>query len=83
MNEHLITAEWARKTCNEVIGAKVNEQISRCLKEVETSVKANGMSCIVSLNPENLTIQELKKRGFETSYITDPRDGTGSLTIKW
>ena len=83
MDENLITAEWARKTCNEVLGTKVKDQVHNCLKQIELSVQSNKESCIVCINPESLTLKELKNRGFETSYITDPRDGSGTLTIKW
>jgi glutamine amidotransferase PdxT len=78
-----VTAEWARKTAETILGEKINKQIEQCLEAIETSVKRNEFSCSVSCYPDDLTLKELNKRGFKTKYMDgDWRDG-GYLKISW
>jgi hypothetical protein len=78
-----ITADWARKTAETILGEKVEKQIKLCLESIEMSVKRNQFSCDVSCYPDDLTIKELNKRGFKTKYVDgDFRDG-GYLKISW
>ena len=78
-----VTADWARKTAETILGEKVNKQIQACLEAVEFAVKRNEFNCSVSCYPDNLTIKELNKRGFKTKYVDgDVRDGS-YLNISW
>lgn len=84
MEKNEITAQWARKTSQEVLGKKVNEQIDTCLSAIQIAVKKNELECSVSLYVENLTVKELEKRGFIIikHSAMDQRD-TDYITIKW
>ena len=77
-----ITAEWARKTSESILGEKVNKQIETCLNAIENAVKQNKMSCSVSIYADALVIKDLNKRGFSVKQYDDQRDGS-YLTISW
>lgn len=80
--ENQINAEWARKTATSILGENVNKQIGICEESIKNAVKKNEMSCYVVIYANNLTITELRKRGFECEQHSDQRDGS-SLHIKW
>jgi hypothetical protein len=84
MERDNITAEWARKTSQGILGKKVNMQIDNCLEAIEMAVTANKLSIDVSMYVEDLTIQDLQKRGFSVKKHTamDQRE-TDYITIKW
>jgi hypothetical protein len=77
-----ITAEWARKTAQAILGEKVSKQIETCLNAIESAVKKNEMSCTVGIYADKLTIQELNKRGFTVKSHDDQRDGS-YIDISW
>lgn len=77
-----INAKWANEQATKVLGEKINKQLSACLDNIEQAVKANKMTCGVSIYAENLTIAELRKRGFNVKQEDTQRDGTW-LTISW
>lgn len=77
-----ITAEWARKTSSEILGDKVKSQIDTCLLEIKRAVSRNESSTNIGIYAESLTIQELRKRGFNCDQHSDQRDGS-YLYIKW
>lgn len=77
-----ITAEWARKTSESILGEKVNKQIETCLNAIENAVKQNKMSCSVGIYADALVIKDLNKRGFSVKQYDDQRDGS-YLTISW
>lgn len=77
-----ITAEWARKTSESILGVKVGKQLNDCLDFIEKAVKANQMNCSVAIYADALVIKELNKRGFEVKQYDDQRDGS-YLTISW
>jgi len=82
MENDKITAEWARKTANEILGVKVKTQIEQCLKFIEGAVSRNELSTSISMYADKLTIKELEKRGFSVKQQNDQRDGS-YLTISW
>jgi len=84
MDRDKITAEWARTTSQGILGKKVNMQIDNCLEAIEMAVTANKLSIDVSMYVEDLTIQDLQKRGFSVKKHTamDQRE-TDYITIKW
>jgi len=59
-------------------------QIDNCLEAIEMAVKANKLSIDVSMYVEDLTIQDLQKRGFSVKKHSamDQRE-TDYITIKW
>lgn len=77
-----ITAEWARKTSESILGEKVHKQIETCLNAIENAVKQNKMSCSVGIYADALVIKDLNKRGFSVKQYDDQRDGS-YLTISW
>jgi len=83
-NNNEISAEWARKTAQSILGDKVKEQISRCLEAIVKAVKKNELSVSVSMYVEPLTRKDLESRGFkvETYKAIDQRD-TDYITISW
>lgn len=76
-----ITAEWARKTSESVLGEKINGQIEACLNAIENAVKANRMYCTIGI-ADALVVKDLNKRGFKVEQTDDQRDGC-YLTISW
>ena len=79
-----ITAEWARKRSNELLGDKVTQELLKCEIAIKNAVKRNEMSCNVSMYAHTKTIQELNKRGFKVTQNNgiDQRE-TDYLTITW
>ena len=77
-----ITAEWARKMSESILGEKLNKQIETCLNAIENAVKQNEMFCSVGIYADALVIKDLKKRGFTVKQYDDQRDGS-YLTISW
>jgi len=77
-----ITAEWAKKTAETILGEKVNKQIEVCLNAIERAVKANQMACSVGIYADALVIKELNKRGFTVKQSSDQREGS-YLNISW
>ena len=77
-----ITAEWARKTSETILGDKVVEQIKVCLNAIERAVKTNQMACSVGIYADALVVKDLNKRGFKVEQSDDQRDGS-YLTISW
>lgn len=82
MENSEITAEWARKTATSVLGDKVKQQVDICLNHIKQAVARNDMSCYVNMYADQLTINELRKRGFKCEQHSDQRDGS-SLQINW
>jgi hypothetical protein len=77
-----ITAEWARKTSESVLGEKINKQLETCLDAISRAVKANQMACSVGIYADALVVKDLNKRGFKVEQSNDQRDGS-YLTISW
>ncbi len=77
-----ITAAWARKTSENILGEKIHKQIEVCFNEIERAVKENKMACSVGIYADALVVKELNKRGFEVKQNDDQRDGY-YLTISW
>lgn len=77
-----ITAAWARKTSENILGEKIHKQIEVCFNAIERAVKENKMSCSVGIYADSLVVKELNKRGFEVKQHDDQRDGS-YLTISW
>lgn len=77
-----ITAEWARKTAESILGEKVQKQIEVCLDAIQRAVKANQMACSVGIYADALVVKDLNKRGFKVEQSSDQREGS-YLTISW
>jgi hypothetical protein len=77
-----ITAEWARKTSEGILGEKINKQLELCLETIEYGVRKNEMKVTVYIFADALVIKELNRRGFEVKQYDDQRDGS-YLTISW
>lgn len=77
-----ITAEWARKTAEAVLGEKVKTEVTKCINAIETAVKSNKMSVSLGMYVDTLTLAELTKRGFKVKQRDDQRDGA-YLEITW
>lgn len=82
-NNEIITAEWARRTAQSVLGEKIEKELNRCLEAVKEAVKLNNFNTSVSLYINDLTKKELENRGFTVNkYTGDQRDGSYT-TISW
>jgi ABC-type protease/lipase transport system fused ATPase/permease subunit len=77
-----ITAEWAKKTAESILGEKVNGQINICLDAITKAVNKNIFQTSVSMYAHLLVIKELNKRGFSVKQYDDQKDGP-SLVISW
>ena len=77
-----VTAEWARKTAEEILGEKQQKALLKCLEAIESAVSNNKMSCSVYYYVDEFVIKDLKKRGFSVEKFSDPRDGS-SISISW
>lgn len=77
-----ITAEWAKKTAESILGEKIQNQIGVCLDAIENAVRQNKMSCSIGIYANAFVIKELNKRGFSVKQYDDQLDGT-YLTISW
>jgi hypothetical protein len=82
MNEQNITAEWARKQATTILGERINEQLKICLEAIKQAVAKNQMSTSVGIYAHDLTLEELRKRGFTVKKIDDQRDGSYTI-ISW
>jgi len=83
MENNEITAEWARKTAQSILGEKIEKELNRCLEAVKEAVKLNNFNTSVSLYINDLTKKELENRGFTVNkYTGDQRDGSYT-TISW
>jgi hypothetical protein len=84
-NEY-VNAEWARKTAETQLGVVVKKQFESAINRIKEEVKKNKMSACCYFNMEDLTQQELVKRGFRVTRISgDPRDhgDSGYYEISW
>lgn len=77
-----ITAEWARKTAENILGEKIQKQIEVCLDAIQRAVKTNQMACSVGIYADALVVKDLNKRGFKVEQSNDQREGS-YLTISW
>lgn len=83
MENNEITADWARKTAQSILGEKVQKELDMCLNSIKNAVKLNNFSTSVSAYINDLTKKELEKRGFTvTKYTGDQRDGSYT-SITW
>jgi hypothetical protein len=82
----LVTAEWARKTAKTELGAIVKKQLDSTLNRIKEEVRMNKMHANCFFQLEDLTKQELVKRGFKIKYEEgDPRDQreVGYYIVSW
>lgn len=79
-----ITAEWARKTANTILGEKVEKEINTCLDAIQNAVKKNQLSCSIGITIDDLTLKELQNRGFKVDRVNgyDQRDGD-YINVSW
>jgi len=77
-----ITADWARKKSEMILGVKVRKQLEKCLSTIEIAVEQNKMSCEYAGYLDNLAIIELRKRGFTAEPHSDQREGDWTK-ISW
>lgn len=77
-----ITAAWAKKTAESILGEKINKQIEISLNAIENAVKNNKFSTSVGIYADALVIKELVKRGFSVKQYDDQREGC-YLNISW
>lgn len=77
-----VTAEWAKKTAEQILGEKQQKSLLKCLSAIETAVNNNQMSASVYDYVDEVVIKDLKNRGFNVVKFSDPRDG-GSISISW
>jgi hypothetical protein len=83
MDKQNITAEWARKQATTILGEKINQEINICLNAIEQAVVKNQMSTSVGIYVHDLTLEDLRKRGFTVKkYDGDQRDGSYT-SISW
>jgi hypothetical protein len=82
MEKAKINAEWARKQATSVLGEKVKKQIDTCLDAIEKAVARNETSTSIGIYAELLTLEDLRKRGFNVNQYDDQRDGS-YLSISW
>ena len=84
INNDEVTAEWARKTSQNILGEKVKKHIETCLMYIRSAVIRNDLSVDITIYVEELTLTELRKRGFTvTKHVAqDQREGD-YITIKW
>lgn len=81
-----ITAEWARKTADTVLGTEANKQLETCFKRIGEEAKKNKRNVSVGLIINNVAKKELENRGFSVTVIPgDHRDQRESeyITISW
>lgn len=70
-----IDAKWARETATGVLGEKVKKQLDTILTGIKKAATNNERKYTPSLYMDDLTRQELSKRGFMLEfYPGDPRD---------
>lgn len=77
-----ITAKWARKQSEEVLGQRVKGELTKCENSIISAVKSNATHCNVYIHAHNATLTELKRRGFKVEQHDEQRDGP-ILIITW
>ena len=81
-----VTAEWARKTADTVLGNEAKKQLEPCLQRIDEEAKKNKRSVSVSCNINDVAKKELESRGFKLKWydgdFRDPRE-SGYWTIEW
>ena len=81
-----VTAEWAKKTADTVLGNEAKKQLETCLKSIDEEAKKNKRNVSVSCNINDVAKKELESRGFKLTYhngdFRDPRE-TGYWSIEW
>lgn len=82
MDDNEVTADWARKTAQSILGEKLEKELNMCLENIKNAVKLNNFSTSVGAYINDLTKQELEKRGFKVTKYSDQRDGSYT-TINW
>jgi len=82
MENNEITADWARKTAQSILGEKVRKELERCFSAIKIAVSNNQLSTTVSTYVDDLTKKELENRGFIVNKYSDQRDGSYT-TISW
>lgn len=83
MENNEITAEWARKTAQSILGEKLEKELNMCLHNIKCAVKENKLNTSISIYIDDLTKLELEKRGFRVEkYTGDQRDGSYT-SITW
>ena len=79
-----ITAEWARKKAEEIIGEKASEQISKCESAIKIAVSNNKFSCNIGILLEDRVVYELEQRGFKMIKHSSNRPMENDYyEIKW
>lgn len=82
MDNNEVTADWARKTVQSILGEKLEKELNKCLEIIKNAVKENRFSVSSSIYIDELTKKELEKRGFSVTKYSDQRDGSYT-TITW
>ena len=81
-----VTAEWARKTADTVLGNEAKKQLETCLQRIDEEAKKNKRNVSVSCSINDVAKKELESRGFKVDYFQgdfrDPRE-TGYFQISW
>ncbi len=83
MDKQNITADWARKQATTILGEKVNEEINICLNAIEQAVAKNQMSTSVGICVHDLTIEDLRKRGFIVKEYDGGQRDDSYTSISW
>jgi hypothetical protein len=81
-----VTAEWARKESVNIKTQKILKEIKLCEEAITSATKTNGLAANMFINLDELTINELRSRGFKvTLHDGDPRDPRENdyITISW
>ncbi len=82
MENNEITADWARKTAQSILGEKVRKEVDVCLNGIKKAVEQNKLSTTIAIYVDDLTKKELENRGFIVNKYSDQRDGSYT-TISW
>lgn len=86
MENDKITAAWARKQAESILGTKIEKEIKEIIEEIKMSVAQNRFEINVTRTLNELTKKELAKRGFTLKQIEpDQRDQRehAYLIISW
>lgn len=78
-----ITAEWARKTSETVLGNEAKKQLETCFNVIETAVQKNQKSASVSCSINEVAKKELESRGFRVEYISGDFRDPSYYVIHW
>jgi hypothetical protein len=83
MDNSEITADWARKTAQSILGEKLEKELNMCLYNIKRKCAVNKLSTSIPIYIDELTKHELEKRGFKVEkYTGDQREGSYT-TISW